>query len=244
MTREIVLDTETTGFDPARGDRMVEVACLELVNRLPTGAYFHRYIDPERSVPAEAAAVHGLTDEKLRGQPKFREIAQDFLDFIGEAPLVIHNAAFDMKFLSHELALANKPTLPYARAVDTLAMARTRFPGAPATLDALCRRFGVDNSGRQLHGALIDCELLAGVYLELTGGRQIGFGLDAGPKGRRASVSPASEGLAAGGAAAKGEAPAARRPSARPALLTSEEAAAHEAFVRGLGEAARWRRPS
>ncbi len=241
MTREIVLDTETTGFDPARGDRMVEVACLELVNRLPTGAYFHRYIDPERSVPAEAAAVHGLTDEKLRGQPKFREIAQDFLDFIGEDPLIIHNAAFDMKFLSHELALANKPTLPYARAVDTLAMARTRFPGAPATLDALCRRFGVDNSGRKLHGALIDCELLAGVYLELTGGRQIGFGLDAGPKGRKAA---GAGNPAAGVLPANGEAAALRRPGPRPALLTSGEAAAHEAFVRSLGEGARWRRPS
>lgn len=171
--REIVLDTETTGFEPASGDRIVEIGAVELFNHLPTGRTYHQYINPQRAMPTAAFEVHGLGDDFLRDKPVFKDIAAAFLDFIGDAQLVIHNAAFDMKFLNAELQWAGLPPLPYARATDTLAIAKTRFPGAPASLDALCRRFGVDNSAREKHGALLDSEILAEVYLELVGG-QIG----------------------------------------------------------------------
>lgn len=181
--REIVLDTETTGFKPEEGHRLIEIGCVELVNHVATGRNFHRYINPERDVPADAVAVHGLTAEFLADKPLFNDVAADFVAFIGDAPLVIHNAAFDMNFLNWELKIAGYPVMPRDRAIDTLMMARQKFPGAPATLDALCKRFGIDNSSRTYHGALLDAQLLAEVYLELRGGRQAGLALSAGPLG-------------------------------------------------------------
>lgn len=170
--REIVLDTETTGLNPLNGDRVVEIGGVELVNLMPTGRIFHGYYNPERDMPAEAARVHGLTDEFLAGKPVFASAVDDFLTFIGDAPLVIHNAPFDMGFLNAELSRLGFPALPQVRAVDTLVMARRKFPGAPNSLDALCKRLNVDASSRELHGALLDARLLAEVYLELRGGRQ------------------------------------------------------------------------
>ena len=175
--REIVLDTETTGLRALEGDRLVEVACLELVNRVPTGDHFQRYINPERDMPEEAFKIHGLSEEFLAQHPVFAEIVDDFLDYIGESPLVIHNAEFDLRFINAELARLERPPIESGRATDTIALARRRFPGAQANLDALCRRFEIDNSSRTLHGALLDCELLAEVYLELSGGRQPGLDL-------------------------------------------------------------------
>ncbi|GAB3123060.1 DNA polymerase III subunit epsilon [Novispirillum itersonii] len=177
--REIVLDTETTGFEPSEGHRLVEIGCVELVNHVATGQTFHKYINPEREVPEEAARVHGLTWDMLKDKPLFSDVAAEFLDFIGDSPLIIHNAAFDMKFINAELAWAGFATVPFDRAIDTVQMARRKFPGAPASLDALCRRFGIDNSHREKHGALLDSELLAEVYLELRGGRQPGLVLTA-----------------------------------------------------------------
>jgi DNA polymerase-3 subunit epsilon len=177
--REIVLDTETTGMDPADGDRLVEIGCVELENHLPTGRTYHQYINPERDVPAEAVAVHGLSTERLKGEPTFGEIVSDFLDFIGpDSKLVIHNAEFDMKFINAELAMFGFPSVAPKRVIDTLLIARQKFPGSPANLDALCRRFSIDNSNRTLHGALLDSELLAEVYMELLGGRQRGFAIE------------------------------------------------------------------
>jgi len=170
--REIALDTETTGFDPLQGHRIVEIGCVELINHVPTGAHFHRYINPERDVPAEAVAVHGLTTERLMKEPVFAQVVDEFLAFIGDSQLVIHNAAFDMNFLNAELKRLGLPMMPMTRALDTVTMARRMFPGAPASLDALCRRYGIDNSNRVLHGALLDAQLLGEVYLELRGGRQ------------------------------------------------------------------------
>jgi DNA polymerase-3 subunit epsilon len=228
-----VLDTETTGFEPETGDRIVEIGALELLNHLPTGRTFHAYINPERPMPEAAFAVHGLGDDFLRDKPVFAQVAQDFVDFIGDARLVIHNAAFDMKFLNHELGRLGHRPMPMERAIDTVLLARRKFPGAPASLDALCRRFGIDNSGRTLHGALLDSELLAEVYLELIGGRQPDFGLsmDAAPLPRAAHAEQAET---------------AWRPRPRPAPLppriTEEEEAAHQAFVASLGDGALWLR--
>ncbi|NJM82080.1 MAG: DNA polymerase III subunit epsilon [Tabrizicola sp.] len=227
--REIVLDTETTGFEPAEGHRIVEIGAVELFNHLPTGRTYHQYVNPERPMPKEAFEVHGLGDEHLRDKPVFASIGQAFLDFVADAQLVIHNAAFDMKFLNFELQRAGFPGLPFARATDTLAIARQKFPGSPASLDALCRRFGVDNSMREKHGALLDSEILAEVYLELIGGRQPDLVLQttASDDGNRGSAS-------------------AWRPPPRPEPLvpriTAEEAAAHEAFVASLGDAAVWKK--
>lgn len=231
--REIVLDTETTGFDAEKDDRIVEIGALELFNHLPTGRTFHVYINPERSMPTEAFEVHGLGDDFLRDKPKFAEIAQDFLDFVGDdSKLVIHNASFDMKFLNAELKRAGLPVLPWGRALDSLALAREKFPGAPASLDALCRRFGVDNSGRELHGALLDSELLAEVYLELIGGRQPDLVLDQ-PSQKQSKD--------------RTDTITARplpRPAPLPSRLTEAEAAAHAEFVSKLGEASIWARYS
>lgn len=178
MIREIVLDTETTGMDPFKGDRIIEIGAVELSGHLPTGRTLQFYIHPERDVPADATAVHGITNEFLKGKPIFSQIYTEFLDFIGsDSTLVIHNAEFDMKFLNWELQNVGHPPLPSSRVIDTLAIARKKFPGSPASLDALCRRFGIDNSNRTFHGALLDSELLAEVYLELLGGRQHGFAL-------------------------------------------------------------------
>jgi DNA polymerase-3 subunit epsilon len=177
--REIVIDTETTGLDPRGGDRIVEIAAIELQNHLPTGRVFHRYLNPERSMSSGAFEVHGLTEQFLIGQPRFAEIADELLGFLGEDRLVIHNAEFDIAFLNAELERIERPGLPRERTVDTLALARQKFPGAQASLDALCRRFAIDNSARTKHGALLDSELLSEVYLELIGGRQAGFDLEA-----------------------------------------------------------------
>ncbi|MFC6688926.1 DNA polymerase III subunit epsilon [Jhaorihella thermophila] len=226
--REIVLDTETTGFDPETGDRIVEIGAVELYNHVPTGQTYHQYINPERDMPQDAFEVHGLSTEFLADKPKFAEIAQAFLEFVGDAKLVIHNAAFDMKFLNAELRWVGLPQIPWERAIDTLAIARQKFPGSPASLDALCRRFGIDNSARTLHGALLDSEILAEVYLELIGGRQPDFG------------------LAGTGTVTRSDASDTWRPKPRPAplasRLTEEEKAAHAAFVESLGDDALWKR--
>jgi DNA polymerase-3 subunit epsilon len=226
--REIVLDTETTGFDPLEGDRIVEIGAVELLNHMPTGRTYHQYINPERSMPKDAFEVHGLGDDFLRDKPVFRAIAQDFLDFVKSDRLVIHNASFDMKFLNHELKQVGKPTLPMTQALDTLLIARKKFPGSPASLDALCRRFGVDNSGREKHGALLDSEILAEVYLELIGGRQPDFALAPKPEQSKSATGEDID----------------WRPSQRPVALlsrlTDAEAEAHAAFVAKLGETAIW----
>jgi DNA polymerase-3 subunit epsilon len=215
--REIVLDTETTGLDPDAGHRIVEIACVELINHLPSGRTFQRYLNPERDMPTDAQAVHGLTGEFLSGQPLFAAVADEFLAFIGDAPLVIHNAEFDLKFMNAELARLGKPKLQAQRAVDTVQLARRKFPGAPASLDALCSRLGVDNSSRTLHGALLDAQLLSEVYLELVGGRQATIELVAGPAA--AVVTAAVE--------------RAIRP-VRPHAPTAEELAAHAALLQQM----------
>ncbi|SFR01102.1 DNA polymerase III subunit epsilon [Poseidonocella sedimentorum] len=226
--REIVLDTETTGFEPEQGDRIVEIGAVELFNHVPTGKTYHQYINPERSMPQEAFEVHGLGDEFLRDKPVFKEVGQAFLNFIGDARLVIHNAAFDMKFLNAELRWINLPLIPWEQALDTLAIARKRFPGSPASLDALCRRFGIDNASRTLHGALLDSEILADVYLELIGGRQPDFALATDPRSQNAATTSDNW-----------------RPSPRPTPLppriSAAEAEAHAAFVETLGDNALWR---
>ncbi|MCC0063471.1 MAG: DNA polymerase III subunit epsilon [Defluviimonas sp.] len=230
--REIVLDTETTGFEPAEGHRIVEIGAIELVNHIPTGRTYHQYINPERAMPAEAFAVHGLGDDFLRDKPRFLDIADAFLEFIGaDARLVIHNASFDMKFLNAELGWVERPPIPGDRALDTVALARRKFPGSPASLDALCRRFGIDNSAREKHGALLDSELLAEVYLELIGGRQPDLVL--APAMERTAVSDS--------VTAWRTAP---RPTKLPPRLTDAERAAHARFVETLGEGAIWRRYS
>ncbi|SFL04119.1 DNA polymerase III subunit epsilon [Shimia haliotis] len=240
--REIVLDTETTGFDPFKGDRIVEIGAIELYNHLPTGETFHVYINPERGMPDEAFGVHGIGPDLLAepraaepgevtllDKPVFKAFGQKFLDFIGnDSTLVIHNAKFDMKFLNAELSWLGLPEIPMNRSLDTLAMARTKFPGSPATLDALCRRFGIDNSSRTLHGALLDSEILAEVYLELIGGRQPDLVLASGTAGKSSSGSMQDD----------------WRPTKRPqelaSRLTPEEEAAHKEFVEKMGEDALW----
>lgn len=180
--REIALDTETTGLSPRGGDRIVEIGCVELINHMATGEVYHQYINPQRDMPDGAFRVHGLSEEFLSDFPLFGDVAQAFLDFIGDSPLVIHNASFDMGFLNAELERAKMATLPMENTIDTVKLARKRFPGAQANLDALCRRFGIDNSNREKHGALLDAELLADVYLEFSGGRQPGLELAADAK--------------------------------------------------------------
>jgi len=232
--REIVLDTETTGLRADEGDRVVEIGAVELINTLPTGRTYHQYINPERPMPMEAYQIHGLGDAFLADKPVFAAVAEAFLAFIGDAPLVIHNAEFDMGMINAELARLGRPALPAARAIDTAAMARRAFPGAPASLDALCRRFGVDNSGRQKHGALLDSELLAEVYLELQGGRQRGLSLG----GDRGQSAPGDADAAEGPA---DDRPAKPRPAPLAPRITEAERAAHAAFIDELGEAALWR---
>lgn len=224
MTREIVLDTETTGLDPKKGDRIVEIGCVEIVNRFLTGRTFHRYLNPEREMPPDAFAVHGLSDGFLRDKPKFIEVADEFLEFLGDAQLVIHNAAFDIGFLNFELGRVSRPTIPVERVVDTLMLARRKHPGQPNSLDALCQRYGVDSSKRTRHGALLDSELLAEVYAELTGGRQQTFAL--------AQLAVRDVSLSAGARV--------RRQPIQPELSEAERTA-HRAFVEGLGPKASWR---
>ena len=219
--REIVLDTETTGLDPLDGHRLVEVGCVELINGIPSGQTFHVYFNPERGMPAEAFAVHGLSDEFLKDKPFFAETADELIAFLGDAPLVIHNAAFDLGFLNAELERVGKPRLVNAY-VDTVSVARRKFPGQRASLDALCERFGIDNSSRTKHGALLDSELLAEVYLELSGGRQRDLGL--APEMAARVIAGLS--LAAGGNI---------RP-ARPHAPSAAELAAHVAFLAKLSD--------
>lgn len=241
--REIVLDTETTGFDAKTGDRMVEIGAIELVNHMPTGRTYHQYINPLRDMPQSAFDVHGLGPDlltppraalahevTLKDKPVFRDIAQSFIDFIEDSRLVIHNAKFDVPFLNAELGWCNLPPLPMERAIDTLDIARRKFPGSPASLDALCRRFGIDNAHRTLHGALLDSEILAEVYLELIGGRQPGLILSAARPEKASS----------------NEINADWRPRPRPMpiapRITEKEAAAHAAFVEDLGDGAIWKK--
>jgi len=222
--REIVLDTETTGMDPAKGDRIVEIGCVELESHVPTGRTLHMYLNPERDVPAEVVAVHGLTAEFLSNHPTFAEVVDKFVDFIGEDVLVIHNAEFDVKFLNAELRTLGFPAIQMRRVIDTVMLARRKFPGSPANLDALCRRFNIDLSSRTLHGALLDSQLLAEVYLELLGGRQHGLELD----------TPAMRNVLAQEMAANTR-KIVREP--RPHVATPEEAAAHGAMVAKLKDA-------
>jgi DNA polymerase-3 subunit epsilon len=223
--REIVLDTETTGLDPSDGHRIIEIGCVELDDHFPTGRSFQRYLDPQRDVPAEAERIHGISSAMLAGKPKFAEVAEAFMEFLGDAPLVIHNASFDLKFVNAELAKLGKPPIPAARAIDTIEMAKIKLPGVRYSLDELCKRFGIDLSARDKHGALLDAELTAQVYLELIGGRQ---------KRLLLAPSDAAEVIAE-------NRPARPRPASLPARLTQEEQDAHRAFVRReLGEDALW----
>jgi DNA polymerase III subunit epsilon len=227
MIREVVFDTETTGLDPQKGDRLVEIGCIELVNRFPSGQVFHRYVNPERDMPAEAFAVHGLSADFLKDKPCFAEIVDELVAFLGDAPLVAHNAMFDLGFINAEFVRCKRPLVERERLVDTLLLARRRHPGGSNRLDDLCARYGIDNSRRTKHGALLDAELLAEVYLELVGGRQASLVLvEAGRSqeqagGRRAAAKP--------------------RPVALAPRLTDAERNAHQAFIGGMGEKAIWR---
>lgn len=224
--REICFDTETTGLDPKDGHRLVEIGCVELVNRVPTGEVYHVYLNPERDMPTEAFNVHGLSEAFLADKPLFADIVEDFLAFVGDGILVIHNASFDMKFVNAELKACGRPTMSMSQTIDTVAMARAKFPGAAASLDALCKRFEIDNSARTKHGALLDAELLAEVYIELTGGRQVGLSF-ADDSAKAGSKDGAAAALAAQ-AARQAERP--QRPP-RPHSATPEELARHKAFL-------------
>jgi DNA polymerase-3 subunit epsilon len=227
MTREIVLDTETTGLDPAQGHRLVELGCIELLNRIPSGLTFHAYINPERDMPAEAFAVHGLSEEFLKDKPLFADIVDDFLTFIGDAPLVIHNASFDHGFLNAELKRLERMLIARERLVDTLMLARRKHPAGPNRLDDLCARYGIDNSRRSKHGALLDAEILAEVYVELIGARQPQLGLAE---------------KVAGQAASGGDGANLRRRLVPLAMRLSEaDRAAHRDFIATLGDSALWR---
>ena len=224
--REIVLDTETTGFEPADGHRIVEIGCVELFDHLPTGKTWRAYLNPERLVPPETTRVHGLTDEFLADKPKFAEVVEEFLEFLGDAALVIHNASFDIKFVNSELHRVGKPPIPHARAIDTIEIAKAKIPGARYSLDELCKRFAIDLSARTKHGALLDAELTAQVYLELVGGRQ-----------RKLSLDP----VQAAAASTLIQRPARQRPEPLPSRLSAAEAEAHAAFVtKELGKEPVW----
>ncbi|KPF99662.1 DNA polymerase III subunit epsilon [Rhodopseudomonas sp. AAP120] len=223
--REIVLDTETTGLDPLRGDRLVEIGCVEIFNRMPTGQVYHRYINPERDMPAEAFAVHGLSAEFLADKPLFAEIADEFVEFIGDAPLVIHNASFDIGFINAELGRLSRAAIPRERLVDTLLLARRKHPGVSNRLDDLCSRYAIDNSRRTKHGALLDAELLAEVYIDLIGARQSQLILAEVP----------SERTGVGG-----DTPRRQRPIALTPRVTDADLEAHRAFIGLMGEKAIW----
>ena len=225
--REIVLDTETTGLDPAQGHRLVEVGCIELLNRIPTGAVFHAYLNPERDVPAEAFAIHGLSAEFLKAHKRFADVADEFLGFIGDAPLVIHNAGFDHGFLCAELKRVNRVLIARERLVDTLVLARRKHPAGPNRLDDLCARYGIDNSRRTKHGALLDAEILAEVYLELIGGRQAQLGL--------------AETVVAQKKNSDGVVILRQRTAALEPRIDDADRQAHRAFVATLGAEAVWK---
>ena len=222
--REIVFDTETTGLNPAGGDRLVEIGCVEMFNRVETGRHFHAYFNPDRMMPSEAEAVHGLSTIFLSDKPRFGERVEELLEFLGDAPLIAHNASFDFGFLNHELTLCSRPSICLSRMVDTLVIARTRHPGAKHSLDALCTRFGVDRSHRVKHGALLDAQLLAQVYVELTGGRQIGLGLVADTQDAELRDVPGTVRVRE-----------LRNP--RPHHVSSEELERHRAFIAKLDNA-------
>lgn len=224
--REIVLDTETTGLDPLRGDRLVEVGCVEIFNRMPTGQTFHRYINPQRDMPAEAFAVHGLSAEFLSTKPLFDEVVDDFLEFIGDAPLVIHNASFDISFINAELDRIKRVAIPRERLVDTLLLARRKHPGVSNRLDDLCSRYAIDNSHRTKHGALLDAELLAEVYVDLIGARQ-----------SQLILASETEEIRVG---ASGEVPRRQRPAPLGPRITDAEREAHRAFIATMGDKAIW----
>ena len=224
--REIVLDTETTGLDPLRGDRLVEIGCVEIFNRMPTGQSFHRYINPERDMPAEAFAVHGLSTEFLASKPLFSEVVEEFLEFIGEAPLVIHNASFDVGFLNAELERIKRVPISRERLVDTLLLARRKHPGVSNRLDDLCSRYAIDNSRRTKHGALLDAELLAEVYIDLIGARQSQLILAAESQEFRLGAS--------------GDMPRRQRSEPLTPRVTESEREAHRAFIATLGDKAIW----
>ena len=226
--REIVLDTETTGLEPNEGHRIVEIGAIELWNHLPTGKKYHQYVNPERSMPQEAFAVHGIGDRFLKKEPTFSQIVNDFLAFIRNDPLVIHNALFDVKFLNAELNWSNKPKIKIERTIDTLQLARKMFPGSPASLDALCRRFNIDNTSRSLHGALLDSNILAEVYLELLGGKQPRLTLS---QEHLPNTSPLKETKAK---------TAVKRPRELAPRVTQSELEAHKVFVKELGVDAIW----
>jgi DNA polymerase-3 subunit epsilon len=225
--REIVLDTETTGLDPLQGHRIVEIGAVELLNHIPTGKTYHTYINPQRDVPREAEAVHGLRSAFLNDKPVFSKIADELLEFIGDTVLIIHNASFDVGFLNAELGFIKRPPILYERIIDTLMLAKKRHPMGPNSLDALCKRYGIDIAKRTKHGALLDSELLAGVYLELIGGRQITLTLPKTDNVRHLQASNA-------------QAPA-KRSNPLPPRLTAEELARHEALVKSLGASALWK---
>jgi len=224
--REIVLDTETTGLKPADGHRVVELGCVELLNRIPTGATFHVYLNPGRDMPVEAFAVHGLSSDFLKDKPRFAEVADDFIDFIADAPIVAHNASFDHGFLCHELKLISRPGIPFERVVDTLMLARRKHAAGPYSLDALCARYGIDNSRRTKHGALLDAEILAEVYLELIGGRQATLGLADDIELPESSID--------------GAIVMRTRPEPLEPRVSEAEREAHRAFIATLGENAIW----
>jgi DNA polymerase-3 subunit epsilon len=224
--REIVLDTETTGLDPLRGDRLVEIGCIEIYNRMPTGQSFHRHLNPERDVPAEAFAVHGLSSEFLADKPLFGHVVEEFLEFIADAPLVIHNASFDIAFINAELDRIKRPLIARERLVDTLLLARRKHPGVSNRLDDLCSRYAIDNSRRTKHGALLDAELLAEVYIDLIGARQSQLILAADSRDIRIS--------------GDGEMPRRHRLQPLPARLTEADRILHRAFVATLGEKPIW----
>ncbi|HML06591.1 MAG TPA: DNA polymerase III subunit epsilon [Xanthobacteraceae bacterium] len=224
--REIVLDTETTGLDPFAGHRLVEIGCVELINRIPSGQTFHRYLNPERSMPAEAFAIHGLDDQFLKDKLFFTEVVDDLIAFLGDAPLVIHNAAFDIAFLNAEFERVGRPPIARERMIDTLLIARRKHPGAPNRLDDLCARYAIDSSRRTKHGALLDAELLAEVYVELIGARQAQLVLAQAVMSGQASGEPIIVRM---------------RPVPLLARVTAEERAAHRRFIASLGESAIWR---
>ncbi|MVT52918.1 DNA polymerase III subunit epsilon [Bradyrhizobium yuanmingense] len=224
--REIVLDTETTGLDPLRGDRLVEIGCVEIFNRMPTGQTYHVYINPERDMPAEAFAVHGLSSEFLATKPLFHEVADDFLAFIGDAPLVIHNASFDIGFINAELDRIKRAAIPRERLVDTLLLARRKHPGVSNRLDDLCSRYSIDNSHRTKHGALLDAELLAEVYVDLVGARQSQLLLASDAEEIRVTST--------------GDAPRRQRPVPLAPRISEAEREAHRAFIATLGDKAIW----
>lgn len=227
--REIVLDTETTGLDPFKGDRIVEIGAVELINHLPSGNVYHQYINPERSMPAEAEAIHGLGDAFLADKPTFSSVAEDFLAFVGDDTLVIHNASFDVKFLNAELSQVNLSTISYKRVIDTLDLARRKHPAGPNSLDALCKRYRIDNTKRTLHGALLDSELLAEVYLELIGGRQTSLSLAAVQATKTVQIRAESTQVKP-------------RRTSLPSRLTPAERTAHKKFVDDLGSTPIWQK--